>query len=129
MAISTGSLRIEAGSADPDLLSPALSRLRGIGILGPPHRGRTFLNGGEFLRGRAVSSEVRIPTDGLRFRSPIDELEDTLKRKIQRAKDAGDQESVSLYQEVLALARKKAEALLPDGRERPKGGATGEDPL
>ncbi len=56
-------------------------------------------------------------TNGLTFRSPMDELEEILEQKIQRYKDAGDRESANLYREVLELARKNASPETGDEQE------------
>lgn len=55
--------------------------------------------------------------DGLTFRPPLQELEETLKKKIQRHKDEGDREAADLYQEVLDLARKMIQADEVDEQE------------
>jgi hypothetical protein len=47
---------------------------------------------------------------GLTFRPPLRELEENLRKKIQRHKEEGDREAADLYQEVLDLARKKIQA-------------------
>lgn len=70
-----------------------------------------------------MPNEGRIPIDGLRFRGPIQELEEILQAKIQRAMDAGDKEAASLYREVLDLAREKAESLGRGPGQGPEGGA------
>lgn len=54
--------------------------------------------------------------DGLTFRPPLRELEESLKKKILRHKEEGDREAADLYQEVLDLARKKIQA--DDGNEQ-----------
>jgi hypothetical protein len=72
-----------------------------------------------------VSDEGRIPTDGLRFRQPLAELEEILQVKIRRAEDAGDREAAALYEKVLHLAREKAESLGLGGKENPTAGGEG----
>jgi hypothetical protein len=61
----------------------------------------------------------RDPTDdqGLTFRPPLQELEETLKKKIQRHKEEGDREAADLYAEVLELARKMIRADEVDEQE------------
>ena len=56
-------------------------------------------------------------TNGLTFRSPLEELEEILQKKIQRYKDAGDRENANLYGEVLELARKNASPQVGDEQE------------
>ena len=56
-------------------------------------------------------------TNGLTFRSPLEELEEILDKKIQRYKDAGDRENANLYREVLELARREASPEVGDEQE------------
>lgn len=67
-----------------------------------------------------MPTDPHIPAEGLRFQSPISELEEILHEKIRRAQDAGEKETAALYREVLALSRKKVEMLgLDPGEESP----------
>ena len=81
-----------------------------------------FPRDGDFQKGRVVSDDGRIPTNGLKFRPPIEELEETLKEKIRRSRDAGDRETADLYQEVLDLAREKSKALREGSEESAASG-------
>ena len=47
----------------------------------------------------------------------MEELEEILRKKIQRYKDAGDRENANLYREVLELARKNASPDAGDEQE------------